>query len=56
MTREQNAPAAVPLSRERILRAAVEVADEGGFDSLSMRNLANQLDTAPMSLYRHVAK
>jgi AcrR family transcriptional regulator len=47
--------AAVPLSRDRILRAAVAVADRGGFDSLSMRNLAEELGTAPMSLYRHVA-
>jgi AcrR family transcriptional regulator len=43
------------LSRDEILRAAVEIADEGGFDSLSMRNLAHELNTAPMSLYRHVA-
>jgi AcrR family transcriptional regulator len=42
------------LSRDEIVRAAVEVADQGGFDSLSMRNLADELNTAPMSLYRHV--
>ena len=47
--------AAAPLSRDRILRAAVAVADSGGFDSLSMRSLASELGTAPMSLYRHVA-
>jgi AcrR family transcriptional regulator len=42
------------LSRERIVEAAVALADAGGFDSLSMRNLANELDAAPMALYRHV--
>ena len=44
-----------PLSRERIVRAALALADAGGFDSLSMRTLADELGTAPMSLYRHVA-
>jgi AcrR family transcriptional regulator len=47
-------PRANSLSREEIVRAAVQVADKGGFDSLSMRNLANELGSAPMSLYRHV--
>jgi AcrR family transcriptional regulator len=45
----------VPLSRDRIVKAAVALADAGGFDSFSMRNLADELDAAPMSLYRHVA-
>jgi AcrR family transcriptional regulator len=45
----------VRLSRERIVTAAVALADAGGFDSLSMRNLADELDGAPMALYRHVA-
>jgi AcrR family transcriptional regulator len=39
-----------------VVRKAVALADRGGFDSLSMRKLAGELDTAPMSLYRHVAK
>jgi AcrR family transcriptional regulator len=42
------------LSRERVIRRAVALAVKGGFDSLSMRKLADELDTAPMSLYRHV--
>ena len=46
---------ATPLSRERIVVAAVALADAGGFQSLSMRNLAEELDAAPMALYRHVA-
>jgi AcrR family transcriptional regulator len=44
-----------PLSKARIVRAAVALADAGGFESLSMRSLAQELDTAPMSLYRHFA-
>ena len=42
------------LSRDRIVAAAVGLADGGGFESLSMRNLADQLTAAPMALYRHV--
>lgn len=44
-----------PLSRERILRAAVALADEAGAESLSMRKLAHELDVVPMALYKHVA-
>ncbi|MET8911434.1 TetR/AcrR family transcriptional regulator C-terminal domain-containing protein [Micromonospora sp. NPDC004551] len=44
-----------PLSRDRVLRAAVALADEAGIDSLSMRNLAQDLDVVPMALYKHVA-
>jgi AcrR family transcriptional regulator len=43
------------LSRERVLRAAIAHADAGGLDALSMRKLAEELDVAPMALYRHVA-
>ncbi len=43
-----------PLSRERVLRAAVQLADEGGLESLSMRRLAQQLGVEAMSLYHHV--
>ena len=45
----------VPLSRERILGTAVELADEVGIDSLSMRRLASELGVVPMALYKHVA-
>ncbi len=45
----------VPLSRERVLRAAIALADEGGFESLSMRKLAKELGVEAMSLYNHVA-
>jgi AcrR family transcriptional regulator len=44
-----------PLSRERVLRAAIALADEGGFESLTMRKLAGELGVEAMSLYNHVA-
>ena len=44
-----------PLSRERVLRAAVALADEAGLESLSMRKLAKALGVEAMSLYNHVA-
>jgi AcrR family transcriptional regulator len=44
-----------PLSRERILRTAVELADEGGIEAATMRGIAQELDVVPMALYRHVA-
>src|ERR687883_83390 len=45
----------VPLSKERVLRAAVALADEGGLEALSMRRLAKELGVEAMSLYNHVA-
>jgi AcrR family transcriptional regulator len=44
-----------PLTRERVLRAALELADAGGFESLSMRKVAGALGVEAMSLYHHVA-
>jgi len=44
-----------PLSRERVLDAAIALADEGGFESLTMRKLAKELGVEAMSLYNHVA-
>jgi AcrR family transcriptional regulator len=44
-----------PLSRDRVLRAAVALADDGGIESLSMRRLAQELGVVPMALYKHVA-
>ena len=43
------------LSKERVLRAAIARADEGGIATLTMRDLARVLGVAPMALYRHVA-
>jgi AcrR family transcriptional regulator len=47
--------ARIPLSRERVLRAAIALADEGGIEALSMRRLAKELGVEAMSLYNHVA-
>ena len=47
--------ARIPLSRERVLRAAVDLADTRGIESLTMRNLAHELGVEAMSLYYHVA-
>lgn len=44
-----------PLSKERILRRAIRLADQGGIESLSMRRLASSLGVEAMSLYNHVA-
>jgi AcrR family transcriptional regulator len=44
-----------PLSRRRVLRAAVALADRGGVGALSMRKLAQELGVEAMSLYHHVA-
>jgi AcrR family transcriptional regulator len=43
------------LNRDRVLRAAVTLADEAGIDAVSMRNLAQELGVVPMALYKHVA-
>jgi AcrR family transcriptional regulator len=43
------------LSRERVLRTAIDHADAGGLEALTMRQLADELEVAPMALYRHVA-
>ncbi|MGI9649426.1 MAG: TetR/AcrR family transcriptional regulator C-terminal domain-containing protein [Acidimicrobiia bacterium] len=57
MTTETEAPAdqRAPLSRERVLRAAVQLADHGGIEAVSMRKVGNQLGVEAMSLYNHVA-
>ena len=44
-----------PLNRDRVLRAAVDFADEHGIGSLSMRKLGEALGVEAMSLYNHVA-
>ena len=44
-----------PLSRDRVLRAALALADSGGIDSLTMRKLGQELGVEAMSLYNHVA-
>jgi AcrR family transcriptional regulator len=44
----------LPLNRDRILHAALELADAGGIESLSMRKLGQALGFEAMSLYNHV--
>ena len=44
-----------PLSRARVLEAAVVLADEIGLEAFSMRALAQRLGVVPMALYKHVA-
>jgi len=44
-----------PLSRERVLRGAIAVADAGGIGSLTIRSLAHELGVKPMSVYHYVA-
>jgi AcrR family transcriptional regulator len=54
-TRTDPSPAPrTPLTRERVLRAAVALADRDGVGSLSMRRLARELGVEAMSLYHHV--
>jgi AcrR family transcriptional regulator len=43
------------LTRARVLRSAVDLADRAGIDALSMRRLAQELGVEAMSLYHHVA-
>src|SRR5579871_144036 len=45
----------IPLSRERVLLAAVAFADEHGIGSLSMRKLGDVLGVEAMSLYNHLS-
>ena len=44
-----------PLRREKVLSAALRMADKGGLESLSMRKLAKALKVEAMSLYNHVS-
>ena len=44
-----------PLTRDRILDAAIRLADEGGLESVSMRKVGHALGVEAMSLYNHVA-
>ncbi|MFN8628781.1 MAG: TetR/AcrR family transcriptional regulator C-terminal domain-containing protein [Chloroflexota bacterium] len=53
--RRQRRRAPVPLSRERVVAAALRVADADGIDAVSMRRLGQELDVEAMSLYKHVA-
>lgn len=43
-----------PLNRERVLRAAITLADKEGLDALTMRRLGQEVGVEAMSLYNHV--
>ena len=44
----------VPLSRDRVVAAAVEFIEENGLPALTMRRLGQRLGVEAMSLYRYV--
>ena len=54
-TEAKSSSTRTPLSRDRVLRAAVAVADAGGITGLTIRSLAQEVDVKPMSVYHHVA-
>jgi AcrR family transcriptional regulator len=43
------------LDRDTVLRAGLDLADEGGLEAVTLRAVAERLDVTPMALYRHVA-
>lgn len=49
-----SSPSRKPLSRERVLDAAMTVADRGGVDAITMRRVGRELGVEAMSLYHHV--
>lgn len=51
MSSDQRRP---PLDRDRVVGAAVDLADRDGLDALTMRHLAETLGVTPMALYKHV--
>ncbi len=44
-----------PLTRERVLEAALRLADQGGIEALSMRKLGQELGVEAMAVYYHLA-
>ncbi|MCP2342696.1 TetR/AcrR family transcriptional regulator [Actinomadura rupiterrae] len=44
-----------PLDRDRIVAAAIALADEGGLDEVSLRKVAARLDVGPMRLYGYIS-
>jgi AcrR family transcriptional regulator len=51
----RKARADTPLTRDKVLHVAIDLADAGGVEALSMRALGRQLGVEAMSLYNHVA-
>jgi AcrR family transcriptional regulator len=55
MSQQTAEPRRARLNKDRVLRAAVALADQAGIEALSMRKLAEELGVVPMALYKHVA-
>jgi AcrR family transcriptional regulator len=55
MARKTPIPPRTPLNKRRVAEVAVALADEVGFEGLSMRALADRLGVAPMAAYKHFA-
>ncbi|MET8228968.1 TetR/AcrR family transcriptional regulator C-terminal domain-containing protein [Streptomyces sp. NPDC005301] len=53
--RPEPPPRPVPLDRERIVAAAIALADEGGLDAVSVRKVAARLNAGPMRLYGYIS-
>ncbi|HET6829922.1 MAG TPA: TetR/AcrR family transcriptional regulator C-terminal domain-containing protein [Solirubrobacterales bacterium] len=53
--RQPTAGSRRPLTRERVLHAALELVDRDGSEALTMRRLGRELGIAAMSIYNHVA-
>ncbi|GLW11840.1 hypothetical protein Misp01_69680 [Microtetraspora sp. NBRC 13810] len=51
---DSGAPVPEPLSRSRIVNAAVGLIEREGADAVSMRRIAGELRVGVMSLYNHV--
>jgi AcrR family transcriptional regulator len=52
---DRRVEAGTPLSKERVLRAGVALADREGLDALTMRRLAREVGAGAMTLYHYVA-
>ncbi|WP_031174146.1 TetR/AcrR family transcriptional regulator [Streptomyces durhamensis] len=50
-----NRPVPAPLNRERIVRAAIQLADADGLEAVSLRKVATALGVGPMRLYNYIA-
>jgi AcrR family transcriptional regulator len=56
MQKERDSPMPTPrLTQTRVLRTAMDLADAGGLEAVSMRRVAQELGVEAMSLYHHVA-
>src|SRR6266540_1855700 len=55
VTAQSERAARAPLSRQQVLRAALDYVDQHGLEALSMHKLGAELGVKAMSLYKHVA-